>query len=431
MRRFWPDGGLWRHSDFMRLWAGQSVSAFGTLISAFAIPFLAVVTLDASPLQVALLGAAGMAPGFVLGLIAGVWVDRLRRRPILIATDLGRAAVLLTIPLAAAADRLTIGQLVAVALITNALGTCFDLAYRSYLPSLVNRQQLVEANSKLQASASVAEVSGFALGGILVQLLSAAGAVLIDAVTFVVSAFSIWRIHAPEHTTPKREEIEATGTWPEIREGLRYVTADPILRTVAFVSGLFELKRGMIGAVIFLFFARTLDLPAALIGVTTALGGISALLGAILAERFFGRRSFGRILTLAFVVSGLGSLLLPFVVGPVVFVALWLGVLQLSDGADTMHEIGRMSLAQSITPDRLQGRVNSAIRSLEWGAGMLGILLGGLLAEVIGIRPTLLFAALLGLAIPLWLSRSRIRQLERLPVETSAFSLAAGPTADA
>jgi len=165
--------GLWRHPDFLKLWTGQTISVFGSYISGFAIPIIAVITLNASPLTVALLSAVGMAPGFLLGLIAGVWVDRLRRRPILIATDLGRATILVTIPVAAAFDALTIPHLVIAAFATSVLSTFFDLAYRSYLPSLVRSDQLVEGNSKLQASASAGEVSGFALAGALIQLLTA------------------------------------------------------------------------------------------------------------------------------------------------------------------------------------------------------------------------------------------------------------------
>src|SRR5688572_13662707 len=164
--------GLWRHPDFVRLWSAQTISVFGSLITGTAIPFTAILVLDASPREVALLAAANHVPGLIFGVAAGVWVDRLRRRPVMIAADLGRAALVTTIPLAYAFDALTIGHLYAVALSAGMLTIFFDVAYQSYLPTLVSRDELVEGNSKLAATASVSEFAGFSVSGWLVQVFS-------------------------------------------------------------------------------------------------------------------------------------------------------------------------------------------------------------------------------------------------------------------
>lgn len=413
--------GLWRHPDFLRLWTGQTISVFGSYVSGFALPIIAVVTLDASPLVAALLSAAGMAPGFLLGLVAGVWVDRLRRRPILIGTDLGRAAILLTIPLAAAFDALTIPHLVVAAFAVSVLSTFFDLAYRAYLPSLVRPDQLVDGNSKLQASASAAEVGGFAIAGALIQLLTAPVAILVDIVSFLASAFSLGRIRTAEERHAAGNDGDEGGTIPEIKAGLRFVVREPTLRTLALAAAAFELSRAMVGAVIIVFVARDLDLAPALIGLVFGVGGVSALLGAVAAERFIARRGIGPALIVAFAISGLAILFLPLAAGPTALVVACLVAQQLlGDGFATIHEIGRISLVQSLTPARFQGRVTGAVRSLEWGAALLGLLLGGLLAERIGLRPTLVLAALGCLIAPLSLLRSPLRSLVSPPVKTGA-----------
>jgi len=194
--------GLWRHADFMRLWTGQTISGFGSLIGATAIAFTAILVLHATPFQLGILAAVRLAPGFLTGLIAGAWVDRLRRRPILICADIGRGLLLATIPLAAILQRLHIEQLYIVTFFVGILSTFFDVAYESYLPSLIGRDQLIEGNSKLSASASAAEFGGLAVAGWLVQLFTAPLTILIDAVSFAVSAISISLVRTPEQAVP-------------------------------------------------------------------------------------------------------------------------------------------------------------------------------------------------------------------------------------
>ena len=228
--------GLWRNRDFMRLWAGQTISQFGSLVGRTALHFTAILVLDASPYQIALLLAADIGSGLILGAIAGVWVDRLRRRPILIATDLGRAALLASIPVAYAFDSLRMEQLYVVACLTGAMAMTFDVAYQSYLPSLVGREELLEGNSKLMASSAAAEVGAFGAAGWLVQLFTGPVAILVDAVSFLVSALSVGSIKRTEPEPAPTADRESV--WREMVEGLRTITRDRTLRAMAGAEAL-------------------------------------------------------------------------------------------------------------------------------------------------------------------------------------------------
>lgn len=406
--------GLWRHPDFLKLWAGQTISVFGSLITTFALPVTAILLLKATPLQITLLSAAEYAPGLLVSFFAGAWVDRLRRRPILIAADLGRAALLGSIPAAALLGALHIEQLYIVALLVSVLAVFFDVAYLSYLPTLVRREELLEGNSKLQASASVAEVAGFGLSGVLVQALTAPVAILIDAVSFVVSACSVAIIRRAEPAPAPSEEQH--NAWREIGQGVKLLLGNPILRASAGASGTFNLFRNMVGVVIMLFFLRELNLPPVILGPLFALGGISAFLGALLAERLTRRWGVGRSLLSGLLLSGLATLLIPLAAGPLLVVLGLLAASQLfGDGAATIYEINQTSLIQAMVPDRVQGRINASKRFIEWAAMLLGLLVGGLLGQTIGLRPTLFVAATGGLLSGLWLLFSPVRRLHDYP----------------
>jgi Na+/melibiose symporter-like transporter len=406
--------GLWRHHDFLKLWAGQTISLFGTLVGNLSLTFVAIIFLDATPIQVALLNAAKLAPGLVVGLFAGVWVDRLRRRPVMILMDIGRAITLGMIPLLAAFHHLTIGFLYAIVLIVSVLTVFFDVAYRSYLPSLVRREDLMEGNSKLQASASVSEFSGFGVAGVLVQLLSAPGAIAIDALSFLVSAFSLATIrHEEPRAIPAAEQ---QGTWREIGEGLRLVRDTPLFRTLAGVTGAWYFSRSIFGAVIMLFITRALGVSPALQGVIYSVGGVSSFFGAVLAERVTRRWGVGPTMFWMLLLTVVSCIFVPLASGPLVIVVVLLVLQQIfGDGAATLYEIDQMSVLQASTPDRLLGRMNASIRFIEWSTMLLGLLLGGVLGEVIGLRPTL-FAAVGGqLLAPLWLALSPVRTLREHP----------------
>jgi len=283
---------------------------------------------------------------------------------------------------------------------------------------LVRSDQLVEGNSKLQATASAAEVGGFAIAGSLVQLLTAPVAILVDVVSFLLSALCLSRIQTVESTDILPDAADEGGTIQEIRSGLSFIRRQVTLRALATAAAAWELCRGMVGAVIIVFVARDLDLAPALIGIIFGVGGISALIGALLAEPIMRRWGIGRTLIAAFTASAAAMLFLPLTAGPVVVVVVFLMAQQLAgDGFATIHEIGRVSIIQGLTPDRLQGRVNGAIRSLEWGAALLGLLIGGVLGEIIGLRATLVIAGIGALAAPAILSRTGIARLRDLPTQ--------------
>lgn len=278
--------GLWRHGDFLRLWAAHTVTQLGTQVSFIAIPLAAVVVLDASSAQMGVLTAIGSIPALVLGLFAGVWVDRLRRRPILIFADVGRGVVLATIPLAALFGVLGIWHLYVVLLLVGAMTLFFDVAYRSYLPSLVRRELLVDGNSKLEVSRSAAEIVGPGLAGGLVQVFTAPLAILFDALSFLLSAAFLARIRSAEPTPESRKNQEEGSTaeeqgriLQEIRDGLRALTGNPTVRSLVSCTGTITFFNAVIEAVLVLYLVNTLGLSAATIGIIFSVGALASLWG--------------------------------------------------------------------------------------------------------------------------------------------------------
>ncbi len=413
MRRHFT--GLWRHPDFLKLWAGQTVSLFGSLVTRFALPLTAILALHAGAAQIALLTAAEVVPAIALGLVAGVWVDRLRRRPVMVAADVGRALALGSIPFAALVGHLRIEQLYAVALVTGILTTVFDVAYPSYLPTLIPREQLVEGNSKLQASGSVAEVSAFGLAGVLISALTAPGAILVDACSFVVSAVSVLLSRRPEPAPAPAEE--RTGTLRELGDGLRLVSGSAILRPIAWVAGAQSLFQSIVGVVILLFYARDLHLSPVTMGLLAAFGGCSSFVAALVVERVTRRFGVGRTLVWGLALGGFGTLLTAMAGGPMWLAVAFLVAQQLiGDGGLTVYIINSQSLLQGIAPDEMQGRLHATVRSAEWAGTLLGLIAGGVLGQVLGLRPTLLVAAVGALLVPLWLAFSPVRTLREQPV---------------
>ncbi len=382
--------GLWRHPEFLKLWSAQTISLFGSLIGRFALPLVAIFTMNASPIQVATLGAANVAPGLALGLFAGVWVDRLRRRPLLIAADLGRALALVSVPIAFWLDALGMAQLYVVAIVTSALSILFEVAYRSYLPALVSREELVEGNSKLAATDSIAEMTGVGLAGVIVQALGAPIGVLVDAFSFVASAIAIGLIRTPERPIPVEEGDAEPGTLREIGEGLRAIWQHPILRPVvgAGVTDIFFIHFSV--AVLTLFFVRALGLSPRAIGFIIAIGGISSFLGALITDRVVRRWGLGRTFIATNILYRIVTYAIPLAAGPYPVKVAILGASQVLDAAATIQQIAQNSLIQTTAPERVLGRVNASFQTLQQGAILLGLLIGGLLGEWIGLRATML-----------------------------------------
>jgi MFS family permease len=401
---------LWRHPDFLKLWAGQSVSLFGSLLTQFALPLLAALMLGAGAGQMALLAAAEVVPGLLLGFVAGVWVDRLRRRPLLIAADVGRALALASIPLAAVLGALRIEQLYLVAVLISVCSVFFDVAYPSFLPTLLRREELVEGNSKLAASESLAEVSGWSIAGVLAQVAGAPLAILVDAATFVVSAVSLVAIRTKE--TPRAVETEAREKMArEVAHGLRFVVADPVRRALAAAGAADTLFGNALGALITLYLVRDLHLEPVVMGVIFAVGGVSAFAGTFFVPWLARRWSVGRMLLAGMLVYDLGALTVPLASGPAALAVAVLIVGQSLDAAYTIYSVTRLSHFQRTTPDRMQGRLHATLRVVEGCATVVGLALGGILGQTLGVRATLFIVCAGKLLGPVLLACSPVRRL--------------------
>jgi MFS family permease len=398
----------------MRLWAGQTVSQFGSTVTREALPYTAILALGASPLQMGLLGAAGAAPLLLLGLFAGVWVDRVRRRPLMIAADIGRALLLLSIPVAYLLGWMRIEQLYVVAALAGALTVFFDVAYQSALPGLVRREHLLEGNSKLGLSESVAEIGGPPLGGVLVQLVSGPVTLLLDALSFVFSAWMLMRIRAEEPPPAPPEQHQHI--WRDLSTGLRAIWADPLLRAMAGTSTIQSFFGWFFGAIYGLYAIRVIGMGTAMLGITVAFGGVGALLGALLVRPATRRFGLGPTIVGGLVISSAMSFFTWLAGGlPALAVPLMISVQLIGDGASTVAQIDQTSLRQTITPDRMLGRVNASMHVLGNGIGTLGLLTGGVLGELIGLRSTVAVAALGGLLGCVWILCSPLPRLRELP----------------
>jgi MFS family permease len=375
---------LWRHADFLRLWTGQTISEFGSVVTRTAIPLVALLVLGAGPREMALLVVAASSAVLLVGFFAGAWVDRLPRRPVLIWTDILRAALLFWIPVAYAFDLLRIEQLYVVAFIQAALGTVFRSAYRAYLPALVGRDRLVEGNSRLATSSSIAEIGGPSLAGALVQIVSAPFTILVDAVSFVVSAISLIAIRGRE---VGRSERISGPIVREIVEGLSVVRRHALLFPLAASSVTSHFFGSFYAALYSLYLLNDLGLTPFLLGVVISAGGVGSLAGSLFAGRVIRRLGIGRSIVALFIGSSAIGILTPLATGPLFLATLMVFLPQLiGDGLQTMEGIATITLRQAVTPDRLLGRVNATIDVMEHGVAPIGALVGAVIAESFGVR---------------------------------------------
>ena len=417
MRSLWPQGGLWRHRDFLKLWAGETISQFGSTIDDIAFPLVAILVLDASAFEVAALGTVLFLPFILFTLPAGVWVDRLPRRPILIVGDFGRAALYATVPIAYVADVLTLWQLYAVGFLVGVFQVFFDVAYQSYLPSLVDRDQIIEGNSKFEISRSAAQLSGPGLGGILVEILTAPYAVLVDALSFLASGVFILGIRKPEERPERATAADGTKTtfWAEVKEGLRFVLGNPNLRAQAGCTGTSNFFFSAGFAIVLVFFVRELGLSPGLIGVVFSVSAVGSMIAAFTATRIQRRFGIGPTTIAVTLLQGPAFLAIAF--APEGNAALpILAASQLVIGFVLVtYNIIQVSYRQAICPARLQGRMNSAMRFIVWGTIPLGTLAGGALASWVGLRETIAIGALGSSLSFLWILLSPQRHLRDMP----------------
>jgi MFS family permease len=410
----WPERGLWRHSDFLKLWSAETVSQFGTQFSALALPLAAVIVLHASVFEVAALNVVEFLPFVLVSLPAGVWVDRLPRRPILVIGDLARAALLVSIPVAYAFDALTIWQLYAVGFLVGIATVFFDVAYQSYRPSLVGRNELVDGNSKLEISRSSAQLGGPGLAGLVINWLSAPVAILFDAASFVGSALFIFGIRKQERA-PERPAAGSKRMRAEMAEGLRYVFGHPYLKNIAACTASFNFFGSLWFAVLLVFTVRELGLSPAAIGLVLTLGNVGALVAALTSGRIAGRLGVGRTIIGASILGGPTSLLVPFAPHGHAALLLLAPALLVGSFTNVVYNVTQVSLRQTITPERIQGRMNSVMRFIVWGTIPLGALLGGALGTWIGLKETLIVGAA-GCCLPfLPVLFSPVRSIREMP----------------
>lgn len=414
MRSFWPSGGLWRHPDFLKLWSAETISQFGTQVSGIALPLVALLVLDASAFEVAALGTVEFLPFILFTLPAGVWVDRLPRRPILIAGDLGRAALLATIPAAYLADLLTLAQLYVVGFLVGICTVFFDVAYQSYLPALVERQHIIEGNSKLEISRSSAQIAGPGFGGALVEIFTAPYAVLVDAVSFLGSGLFVLGIRAQEERPARVAEDERPSLWTDLKEGLRFVLGNPYLRAQAGCTATSNLFFTLGFAILLVFMVRDLELSPGVIGLVFSISSLGSLIGAFTSRRLSSRFGIGPTTIAVTLIQGPAMLLIALAPADSPLPFLVAGGLLL--GFDVVvYNITQVSYRQAICPPRLQGRMNSVMRFLVWGTIPIGSLAGGALGTWVGLRETIVVGAIGGSASFLWILFSPQRHLRDMP----------------
>jgi len=426
MRSLWPHGGLWRHPDFLRLWSAETISQFGTQVSNLAIPLVAIIILDATPFEVAALGTIQFLPFILFTLPAGVWVDRMRRKPILVAGDLGRAALLSSIPIAYVADALSLWQLYIVGFLVGICTVFFDVAYMSYLPSLVEREEIIEGNSKLEISRSASQIAGPGFAGVLIEAITAPYAVLVDALSFLGSGLFILRIRKHEQLhLSEQPKGERPSLWTELKEGLRFVLGNPYLRAQAACTGTGNFFFSLGFSIILVYLVRELDLSPGVIGIVLSIGSIGSLAAAFTATRISTRFGVGPTAIAASALEGPAFLLVAL--APVGSPIPFLVAAQLVLGfAIVAYNILVVSFRQAICPERMQGRMNSVMRFIVWGTIPLGSLAGGALATWVGLRETIVIGAIGGGLAFLWLLLSPMRRVHEMPSEP--MELAAEPS---
>jgi MFS family permease len=396
--------------DFRWLLVGQTTSQFGAQLSGVAIPLLAVLTLGATPFEVGLVSASSTIGFALIGLPAGAWVDRCRRRPVLVASDLARAGLLVSIPVAAAFGVLTLTQLIVVSLLAGFARVFFDVAYQSYLPAVIGKDRLLAGNAALETIRASGQVAGPGAGGWLVSAVGAANVVVVQAISFVVSAVSLMAIRAVEDVVRR----EPRGLWSEIREGLGYVARNRVLRAIAATSAMNNFAFAIASAVNLVFLVRTLRLSPTWVGIVLAAGSASAMVGAAMTPRLARRFGSERIIWLSLVFAGALSFLVPLgrPGGLTVLVVIGLAA---GEFGQIVYAISSVTLRQRIVPPELLGRVGATMRFVLMGLFPLGALLGGALGTISGPRWTLLVSGgLIAVSwLPVYCATSRPRRVFR------------------
>ncbi|MGH3151432.1 MAG: MFS transporter [Streptosporangiaceae bacterium] len=409
---------LWRHRDFLLLWSGQTVSEMGSAITQLALPLTAVVVLRASTLQVGLLTSAATAAFALIALPAGALVDRQAKRRLMIWCDAARLVIIGSVPVAAALGVLTLAQLYVVAATAGVFTVFFDVSYQSLLPALVAKEDLVDGNGKLGATQSFAQVTGPGIGGGLVGLVGAAGAMTADAISYAVSVVSLLAIRARE-PAPQHHEEHRRGLRAEIAEGLSFVLRHPILRKIVAATGTANLFLTMAIALEIVFLVRVLHVRPAGTGLLVAAGSLGGIAGGVLSGRLARAIGSARIIWFSLLILSLPSFLAPLA-EPGWRVAAFPVGLAASTFSGVVYNVAQVSYRQAICPPRLLGRMNAAVRWVVWGTIPLGGVLGGVFGTLLGVRPTLWLGFAGCWAAGFWVFFSPLRRLRDVPPEQTA-----------
>jgi len=409
---------LWRQGDFMKLWTGQTISQFGDEITELAIPLLAIATLGAGAVEMGILGVVRFLPWIVFTLPAGVWVDRMRRRPILIGADIARAFLLVSIPVGFVAGWLTIWQVYLVAFLAGTLEVFFDVAYQSYLPAIVERDELVEGNSKLELSRAGSSVVGPTVAGFLIEAVRAPFAILFDAVSYVGAALFIGLIrrHEPGPAPHDPAAGKRPTMWQEARAGLGYVAASPYLRNIAACTGTLNLFGNIGGVILLLYAVDELRLSAGELGIIFALGNIGVLVGALGGGRMAKAIGLGPTIISTAALSGVALIFPPLAPRDDPFWFLVAGGI-IGGFTSVAYNVNQVGLRQAITPDRMLGRMNATMRLIVWGTIPIGAVVGGFLGATLGLQVALWVSAIGAFAGFLPVLFSPVRSLREIPAQ--------------
>ena len=384
--------GLLKHPDFLKLWTAQTISAFGARISREGLPLAAILTLNAGPAPLGVLAALSRGAGLVVGLFAGGMVDRSSRRAIMIACDLIRAALLIAVPFFALLHHLTIGAVYVAAFLVGAASVLFDVADQAFLPSLVRKDQLVEANGRLATTDGLAETAGPAIAGILIKLLGAPFALAVNAVTYLVSAVFLGSLRKVEDRHVPDEDAEPPTRLTDLIDGFRALNADRVVRAVAIVLLIQGLFGGVFSALYLIFAIRVVGLAPDLLGITIAVGGLGSLIGAVLGPWLTRRIGIGATAAFTTLAYGMALAFIPLAPGPAAHgsVTLGTGFLMasqlLGDAFGTACIVGLTSLRQGRLQPEIMGRAGAALAAGTGALLILGAFGGGLLAQAIGLR---------------------------------------------
>ncbi len=402
---------LWNHRDFLNVWTAETVSVFGSQFYLLAMPLAAVIVLDATATEMGILFAVEMLPFLIFGLFAGVLADRMSRRAIMIVSDIGRSVALAAIPISWYFDAITWPLMYGVAFVAGAFTAFFDIAYQAYLPVLVKRSELLDANSKLETSRASSQVAGPSIAGLVVGAIGAPLAIAANSLSFLGSAFFLFRVKKREIV---QEASAQKSVFAEIKEGLNIVFSNKMLRGIAGCTATANLFGSMSYAILMLFMESTLELSPSWIGAIFAVGALGSVVGAVGSSRMVSALGLGKTIVISALLGGIPTMLIIFAYpGNALFVLMpiWF----VNGIVFVIYNVNQVSLRQAITPDNLQGKMNATMRFLVWGVFPLGGLIGGVLGEAVGLRTTILISGIGLLASVVWVAFSPVRSLKTIP----------------